>query len=285
MERTKALALAVGDMCMAMRCQDEAFLSSLTRRYGSFVTARQPDFWLDLELRRKLSVAEINDLLPQVQAHWEDGFLVTEPRLFECRVDWTARRAQVATERELFSPGVEYRFMNDLIRGIYYGTYRIVRRSGPPAYFVHGCGILDGSQGYLFTGPPGAGKTTIARLAGDRRVLNDEVVLVGEGRDGFYLAATPLDGGASPSGSAAGPLRAIYFLRHGSRACLRRLGTGLAFARILLQIWEPCPLLLKGGAEAEQERADLAAALAARVPCYELSFRQDTSFWKVVNEV
>ena len=29
---------------------------------------------------------------------------------------------------------------------------------------IHGCGVVDGSSGYLFVGQSGAGKTTIARL-------------------------------------------------------------------------------------------------------------------------
>ena len=112
----EVLALAVGDLCVGVRCKDETFLDDLARRCRSFVTEGDPHSWLTLSLRTDLSVEEINELLPRLQARRENGFVITEPRLFECCVDWMARRVQVATERHLFSHDVKYRFMNVLAR-------------------------------------------------------------------------------------------------------------------------------------------------------------------------
>jgi len=87
---------------MAMRCEYEAFLGSLTHCYCTFVTARQLDVRLDLELRGKLGAAEISDLSPLVQARREDRFVVAGPQ-FEFSVDWTARRSRSPCRQSICS--------------------------------------------------------------------------------------------------------------------------------------------------------------------------------------
>ncbi|MBI4504450.1 MAG: hypothetical protein HY691_02855, partial [Chloroflexi bacterium] len=68
------------------------------------------------------------------------------------------------------------------------------------------------------------------------------------------------------------PLAAVFVLRHGRRTRTRQLGPAAAaaalFARAFLPLWE---------ASAVAQAVALVAALAARVPCYELAFTPDAS--------
>jgi len=90
---------------------------------------------------------------------------------------------------------------------------------------VHACGIVDVTgEGYLFVGPSGAGKTTLARLWEQQRgvaVLSDDrIILRREGKE-IWMFGTPWHGEAKLSASAKAPLKAIYFIRHGRKNSLK----------------------------------------------------------------
>ena len=277
-----SLGIALGRTCIGIRCQDQAFLAESLHRYGAFLTPQEPEFWIELDLRQERTVAEVRGLLPQMRMRVDGEGFATEPELLRGTVDWPAGVLRVQAERALFSLANEYRLMNALLRGLYYGIYKRKKGIKPDAYLVHGCGVLGDGRGYLFTGPSGAGKTTVARMARGRRVLNDEVVLAGDGEGRFYVAGTPFDGGIVERCNLVADLHVVLLLRHGPEVSVRKLGGAEAYKKLLAQTIEAMPLLDTGWLTSLRERADFCAALAGAVPCYELTFRLDDTFWPVV---
>ena len=276
------LRIALGRTCIGIRCQDEVFLAEARRRYEPFLSPEEPEFWIELELRQERTAEEIRQLLPHTRIHAEGEDFATEPDLMWGRVKWAAGLLQIQTERAFFSPETGYKLMDVLLRGLYYGMYKYKKSVSPDAYLVHGCGILCGGRGYLFTGPSGAGKTTVARMAGGRRVLNDEVVLVGPENGRLYLAGTPLTGSIDERCNEAASLHAILLLKQGAEASVRRLRGAEAYRSLLPQTIGAPRFLDTGWPSSVQERADFWAMVASRVPCYELTFRLDGSFWPLV---
>jgi hypothetical protein len=198
------------------------------------------------------------------------------------RVEWPAGLLQIQTERAFFSPESGYKLMDVLLRGLYYGIYKRRKSVSPDAYLFHGCGILCEGRGYLFTGPSGAGKTTVARMAGRRRVLNDEVVLVGEDKGQVFVGGTPFEGAIAERCNESASLRAILLLKQGPEARTRRLRGAEAYRSLLPQTVAAPPFLDNGWRSSVRERADFWAMVASKVPCYELTFRLDDSFWPLV---
>jgi hypothetical protein len=68
------------------------------------------------------------------------------------------------------------------------------------------------------------------------------------------------------------PLTHLFFIRHGKRHRLRRMGPAEAAASLLshglLPFWDPPGL---------RNVTDLAVSVATRIPCYDLAFAPDPS--------
>lgn len=274
--------ISLGNTCVEISSNDRDFVDKARMDYQPFLVPRQPDFWIKFNLRDRMKADEVKNLLRSSRSYLEGSHFFTKPELLECRINWEEASLQVATEKELFNAKVEFKLMNLLMRGIYAGIFKRVRKILPNAYIIHGCGIVDKQRCLLFTGPPGAGKTTIARLAGDRKVLNDEAVLIGRNESGFHLSGTPFDGDVPGRCGAVAHLSAIYFLKHNVEVSLQPLTKTDAYSRLLPQIFDTSPLFEMPGSESRSEITDLCAAVAAQVPSYELSFRPDSSFWEVI---
>jgi hypothetical protein len=283
-----------------LQCQDEELAHMLHTWCGKFQSAEEPDFWLEIELEQGCTVAEIQRIMPQLRLSARDGHFRSHPSLLEGEVSWTERRLRFRTARALFHPGIQPRFLNVLFSSIYNTICESRNGDGREAFLFHGCGVIVKGKGYLFTGPSGAGKTTVARLAAERAVLNDEAVLLKMQDGEVWMGGTPLLGGVNQRMATWVPLQAILVLQHGEDVELRPLGKGEAYPRFLSQLFAPTPMIgvrpplnppreQGGGAPALpaigtrkrflEQQAGFSAAVLNRVQVYELYFRPDGSFW------
>jgi hypothetical protein len=279
------MKIEFGNVCIEIQCRDKGFMDKMLVNCRPFLASRVPDFRVELNLRNKLTDLEVKQLLMKTISCQNSTWFFPSPELLRYRIDWAEATLQVDTERELFAPVVDYKLMNYLMLGIYSGIYSRLRNTAPEAYLVHGCGIVAGKQCYLFTGPSGAGKTTVAKLAQGRKVLNDEAVLIGRNKEGLYVSGTPFEGGQPEKFNTSAGLSAIFFLKHDTQVSVRKLNKSDAYIRLLSQIFTTSPLFETSGDECFKKRANLSADMATRVPAYELAFRPDTSFWQVIDAI
>ena len=135
---------------------------------------------------------------------------------------------------------------------------------------LHGCGVLDGSDGHLFVGQSGAGKTTTARLWLDvdgAVVLSDDRVIVRAEEGGLWMYGTPWHGDEPLASPRRARLTNVFLLRQLDRHALAPLSAAAAVAR-----------LFAASFPAFHDRAALAFTLAfleriaASVPVRELGF-------------
>ncbi len=113
------LRIVLGDTCIKMCSQDADFVEDLRTRYHPFLSSRQPDFCIEFSLRNDLTVSEIKGILNSSRSYLEGSHYFTVPRLLDCQVDWNEARLQVSTEKGIFSPEIDYKLINILLRGIY----------------------------------------------------------------------------------------------------------------------------------------------------------------------
>ena len=150
--------------------------------------------------------------------------------------------------------------------------HRIAREGG---LLLHGCGVVRGQgPALLFTGPSGAGKTTISRLmmrhAGASVLSDDRLVLRPDGLGGIRVWGTPWHGDGELSLPQSATLGAIHVIRHAPAILAEPLTGGTAAASVLSNAFVPAHDRV--GAS---RVLDFAADLVSAVPVIRLGFPKD----------
>jgi len=127
----------------------------------------------------------------------------------------------------------------------------------------------------LFTGPSGAGKTTIARFslrAQGHRVLSDDRIVIRADGPGFRVWGTPWHGDAPLSSDASAPLAAIHAIHQTPGLRAEPLGGAAAAATVLSNAFVPAhdPV-------AAERALELAERIVSRVPVVRLGCPLDPS--------
>ena len=104
---------------------------------------------------------------------------------------------------------------------------------------IHGAGLTLGSEGCLFVGTSGSGKTTVAGYAPREGVLSDDAPVVTRNGGGFTMHASPFsqvdlfDCKAADHHLKEAPLRRLVFLRQANRLELECRDKRSALAELL----------------------------------------------------
>lgn len=111
---------------------------------------------------------------------------------------------------------------------------RLAREGG---LLLHASGVLTDHGGLVFTGPSGSGKSTLADffVAQGARVLCDERMIIREVAGELIVWGTPWVGSGRWAANTAGPLTALYCIRHGDGAHGVRRMTPREFSLSLLR--------------------------------------------------
>jgi hypothetical protein len=153
--------------------------------------------------------------------------------------------------------------------------------------FVHASAVIHNGEAFVFTGPSGAGKTTICDILSAKEgftILHDDVVILSPGVDGFWAWSSPLHGQRPASRSISAPLRALFFIHQAKFNYVSRLAgrnvPGLISQGTMLTPWIRTP----DGRLINNTRStlNLILLLSESIPCYELHFKPDFSFWDLI---
>ncbi|MDO8748943.1 MAG: hypothetical protein Q7J72_07530 [Candidatus Omnitrophota bacterium] len=153
-------------------------------------------------------------------------------------------------------------------------------------FLLHSCGVIIDGGAYLFSGPSGAGKTTLARLLPQENgetILSDETTAITKNSGGYYGWATPFFGDFGSIGANnKSALKAIFFLKQARRFKLKRLEPVYSSARLLGNIF-----LLGGNWRYNyniDRLCDAALGCSRKVAAYELEFLPNKRVWNYIKE-
>ncbi len=154
----------------------------------------------------------------------------------------------------------------------------LARRGG---ILVHGVGIVDGAQGYLFAGNSGHGKTTMARLWPEgTTILNDDRIVVRPREGRFWMYGTPWHGDFQQVSPDTFPISKLFFLLQSASNYAQPSSVSdsatLLLTRSFLPLWDRAAMstLLSSCAE-----------VALAVPCYDLGFRPGPEIVEYVRDL
>ncbi|HXG02417.1 MAG TPA: hypothetical protein VNO23_03240 [Candidatus Binatia bacterium] len=247
--------LDIAGLTCAVECGAPAFGSLLGQAYNAFRVDGPAELALTVEVVEP-PAAPRRLPGPYASVSLVDGVLTVDGADFHGTFDTRARRGHV---RQPLAAAPFETFLTAVC------AWALLERGG---FLLHAAGLVDGGGAVAFFGPSGSGKSTVARLVG-RGVISDEVVAVTPDAGGYRASGVPWRGRRRSA-----PLRALYALRQAEGTVFVRLRSGPAAARLLGSVFLP-----SADRSSVDRFFDTAAGLLARVPCYEMRFTADRSFW------
>jgi hypothetical protein len=145
---------------------------------------------------------------------------------------------------------------------------------------LHAAAVVRDDTAYIFFAPSGGGKSTVAGLSSNYTVLTDELVAVRRANGSFDAYGTPFWGSNrhEPRGiNSSFRIGGLFKLVKDSEVYLKRFPESLAAAEILTV--PQCYYDLESVAKLLNSCSDLARV----VPCHELHFLPDSSFWRCID--
>ncbi|MFA4842701.1 MAG: hypothetical protein WC658_02585 [Candidatus Omnitrophota bacterium] len=147
-------------------------------------------------------------------------------------------------------------------------------------FLIHSTSVARDGASYLFSGPPQSGKSTVARLSANYRILSDDFSIVRKIGAQFCCFGSPFWGHVEPGGENLKqglPIRGLYLLKQDNEVYLRRLGKGEGTLRLLQNI-----SVISRDAETNKRIVGLADEFTGRVKVNSLHFKPDNSFWRAI---
>jgi hypothetical protein len=257
--------IRIGGVGVAVRTRDAAFRELLEHRFAGFLDPSGPcDYEFDVDIAEPVEGAPDDD----VRVYRSAGGWRIERGDFRATLDPQSRRGRISQSANPYS-------IDSVLRIVH--TLALAPEGG---CLLHAASVVRGGRAHVFTGPSGAGKTTLARLAPpDARVLTDEVSYLRRDCAGHYVAyGTPFAGELARAGeNVSAPLAAIYLLRHASANRLSPVAPAEAARAILANV-------LFFAEDAALVRAVFAGALelAAGVAVHRLEFAPDARVGELI---
>lgn len=247
----------IAGIACGVQCGEPAFWGVLPERYEAFAVERTPELLLTVEVTDPPQ-ADVATRAPGPYASVgvSDRVLSVEGAGFHGTFDTAAGRGQI---RQPLDPAPFEAFLT----AVY--AWRLLEEGG---FLLHAAGLAGPDGVAAFFGPSGSGKSTVAALVGEG-VLSDEVLAITRGATGYRASGVPWRGRR-----LAGRLAALYALRKAGDTAFARLTPGIAARRLLSSVFFAC-----ADGAAVGRFLDTAARLLPIVPCYEMRFTADRSFW------
>ena len=243
-------------------------LAWIKERYRPFLSRKPSQIRLHMEIQH----AWPGGRPPQPRVDWENGN-------FEINMPACRARGSIVDKRVWLSvPPVPSALSPSLLR--FLCSLLLLRQGG---FLLHASGVIQSRSAWVFCGPSEAGKTTIARLAGARRVLNDETVAILRRGRGYVAYSTPFFGEGGPvmaEAQARAALKGMCFLHKAKRFTHQQLTASQAVGRAFSQVFLP-----KRDQTVVAAILEALADFAGRVPCYDLFFRAHPDLWEYLDGI
>lgn len=191
---SEILKVSIADYSILIRGLSEDLKEKLKDRYEGFVTEDDREYDLDFQIFK----GEGCFIEPS-----EDGLLKIEESEEKDRIYFLSSDFSGVVEKNFKSGKLILSSDLNETKRLLYGVENFLMRVfnlfalNDGGFFLHACGIVKDGKGYVFYGRSGSGKSALAVLTPQLKVLSDDLVLIIK-KDGVYLvSSTPFWGAVS----------------------------------------------------------------------------------------
>jgi hypothetical protein len=259
-----SVVVAVGNAPVCLSTTDKSLVELIEDRFGRFLSpAAHPDFHFDI------TVVADGVLAPRAELSvtGSNGRWSLERGDFSLQLDTRTRRGSVRQTLNPYAVDSVLRVVHTLIL------------SAEGGFLLHASSVVRNGRAFLFTGPSGAGKTTIVGLApSDVTLLTDEISYVRKTDGGYFAFGTPFSGDRQEAGEqTSAPIAAVYRLEQGVENDQERLGPAAAVRALMRNM-----LFFTVDAQLSRCMLDAACDFATAVPAFRLTFAPDSRVWSTI---
>ncbi len=261
------MRLEVGNICFLLNLENTKIARELrTTRYADFLSRKDPDFTIEFCVQPKINLDEY----PEIMIKSEEGIHYVFRWDFTAQIKVDQGRAKAILKYEAPSTA-------DAVVRICYSLLSI--KFG--GFLLHAATVVKGKNGYIFTGKTESGKTTIARLSSNYKVLTDEISMIRKVNGHYRTFGTPFWGQGGQGRNENFKVRRILFLRKDNKNFVKMIKKKEALRAILGNL-----LFFATEWRLTNDVFVLSNEIVDSIPCYELHFLPTKDFWRCIeNEV
>ncbi|MCS7220164.1 MAG: hypothetical protein RML36_03615 [Anaerolineae bacterium] len=264
------IRISIADICVAL-CVDDANMAERIRaRYAEFLAPNAP-----ADLAIEVAVREGVQFVPMRPGPWViNTTFQNEVLTFESYVEKGAVNLATGEGHLVMAPTglIEY-----FLRALY--AWCTLRAGG---LLLHSAGVVKDGRAFLFFGVSGSGKTTATRLSDGHIILSDDILIVKPVNGSFQAFGVPFRSGEmqdTPQTNIRAPLAGLYRLRKAPEHRLAPMPLARAVAELA-----SCARPVAINPDLGRQVVDICVRLATQVPVFELYFRKDPDFWRVIDD-
>ena len=258
------VVVKVGELAVNLETSDIEYCRKLRNHYHGFVdVAERAEFSFQIEL----TDSRMNDPGDEVRVRRRSAHWSLTRGDFQAEWNIESKRGTIRQSANLYSIDAALRIFHTVV---------LATRDG---FLLHAASAIRNGKAFLFMGPSGAGKTTIASLRpSDTTLLTDEVSYVRKQAEGFAAFGTPFAGELAKSGeNVSAPIAGLHLLVQGPENRIEPVGASDAVRAVLANM-----LFFAEDPQLVRSVFQSACQLVSCIPVYRLTFVPDFRVWESI---
>ncbi|HDY73939.1 MAG TPA: hypothetical protein ENH51_02360 [Euryarchaeota archaeon] len=280
-EKNLECRLHVGEVCFRLVFTSPSQARFFNKYYQGFISNQEPDITIHVKVIGKGESTSLPNSIIMSKTVEGDSFNF-HSGLITGTLDRESRTCKIEVKEALFK---RIRIFEHFLFQTYY-TLIAQNPAGEENFLAHSCSVQREGAGYLFSGPPESGKSTIAGISAPlATVLGDEIAIVKKEDSRYFVGATPFRGDFRESVNMQAPLKAVFLIVHGKENEIRKISKIEFVTRFVREVIYPGTLLSTERKEDFTRMIQFCTDISENVPFYELRFLPDQRFWSEIDNL